>query len=290
MLKYDHTFNNDVNYPYHIHSIESNTSSISVNLNNVHIGYFKPTKGTTTSFDKYITPIDILGLMVTGSRQAYDSKTYDSFFKDSTSKYIKNTSGYFLVRNENGTYSWSLTSRSVFFFNPEYFNSKVLWEMTLGYVPTGVITNELLSDEEARALFTPKNYITDTHWSEEQIIEDVAPLVLEHFSNLSSGTLTTVTVDYFIDELQDLKDGDTIIIDNGSETIELTVANCYTSATYVTYLETTRPIAHVDVDIVNPNKKYVYSQALTIDEIKNVSTTIDNNLVEFTVKRIAEVI
>lgn len=290
MLKYNHIFNTDLDYPYHIHSIESDSTSLTINLNGSLVGYFRPTTGSTYSFTSYITTPDILSLMAVGSRQAYDKKKDASFFKESTVKYISCADGRFLVKNNaNGLYSWSTTERTRFFFNPEYFSSNFLWTYTIGYVPTGVVVDDLWDETTAQELFLSKVYIHDSPWGGEQAIADVDPMTIDYFDNAVTGIEKTITVDYFLDELQDLVDGDIITINNGSETLDMTVKNCTTSATYAASTETTRPIVHVPIDVINPNKKVVYSKALAIGDTQTINITVEGNALQFDISRIAEV-
>lgn len=289
MLKYNHIFNENVNYPFHIHAIESSSTSVSINLNGVNLGYFAPTVGTLHSFTKYTAEFSILELMVVGTRQEYSKAIEASFFKDSTVKYIKNTAGRFLVKNnETGKYYWSSTARTRFFFNPEYFNSKECWEFVVGYIPSGKILNDVWEEAEAKSLFLDQIYLTSESWVGEKTIEDVDPLIISPFSNSLTGTAKEFVVDTFIDVLQDLEDGDKIVIDNGSEKIELVVENSYTKAVYETVNVTDRPINHVDIDIVNPNKKLVYSKALAIGTQEDIEIVLYDNNIAFSIERIAE--
>ena len=287
MLSYDHVFNTDVDQPFHIHAIASSSTSVAINLNGVFVGYFKPNLGSTYTFIKYTAAFSILDLMVVGTRQEYDKATSKSFFKDSVVKYIQNSFGDFLVRdNELNTYSWSSTARTRFFFNPEYFNSKVLWNYIVGYVPTGKIVTKVWSDYEALTLFTNQIYITDETWTGDKAIPDVEPLAFLPFSNETMGIARDIVVDSFIEELQGLKDGDIITIDNGTETIEVTVENCYTNALYNPATETTRPLVHVPIDIINPNKKYLYTKGLDVGDEETINLELHGNNIQFNIKRI----
>ena len=66
------------------------------------------------------------------------------------------------------------------------------------------------------------------------------------------------------------------------------VTSCETSASYPTLVETTRPIVHVPIDIVNPNKKVVYSKALAIGDSETVNITIEGNDLQFDIARVPE--
>lgn len=288
MLKYNHVFNSNVDHPHHVHAIESDSTSVTINLNNSLVGYYKPTVGTAYDFTSYLDIPDIMRLMAVGSRQTYDLKKDASFFKDKTVKYINNSLGKFLVRNNaNGLYYWSDTERTRFFFNPEYFSSNVLWEYTIGYVPTGVIVNDLWDSAVAETLFYSKLYTSDQNWVGELAIDDVAPIEADYFGNATTGTAKTISIDYFIAELQELVNGDVLTINNGSETLEITVKNITTSATYAASTQTTRPIVHVPIDIVNPNKKVVYSKALAIGDSETINITIEGNDLQFDISRVA---
>ena len=289
MLKYNHVFNTaDLTKPYHVHAIESSTTSVAINLNGNLVGYYKPTAGSLHAYTTYTVVPSILSLMVVGSRQDYDTKKEDAFFKESTVKYISNGS-FFLVRNNsNGLYYWSATERTSFFFNPEYFNSNLLWNLTIGYVPVGVIVNDLWDEAEAKELFYSKVYVSDIFWSGEQAIDDVEPITTEYFTNATAGISKDVSVDYFIEELQDLVNGDIITINNGSETLEVEVQNCESYASHASAMVTTRPIVHVPIDVVNPNKKFVYSKALAIGDFETINITVEGNDLQFDISRVAE--
>lgn len=289
MLKYTHVFNTIVDYPYHIHMIESDTTSVAINLNGKLIGYFKPNTGNLYQFDKYLTIPSILELMVVGSRQSYSTKIDNSFFKDATVKYIQDSRGWFLVKNNlTGGYFWSTTERTRFFFNPEYFSSNILWNYTIGYVPAGKVVNDVWEESAANDLFLSQVYVTDESWGGEKIIADVDPIELLPFDNSTTGLLKTLGVDSFIDELQDLVNGDVITINNGTETVEVTVGNITTDAIYEVTNITTRPIGHVNIDIINPNKKIVYSKALVLDVEETINLELYSNNIQFTMKRITD--
>ena len=291
MLKYNHVFNTtNLDQPYHVHIIDSDSTSVAVNLNNNLVGYYKPTVGSLNTFTSYLNIPNILDLMVVGSRQIYDAKKESTFFKVSTVRYISNHNGQFLVKNNNtGLYFWSYEERTSFFFNPEYFSSNLLWEITIGYVPTGVIVNDLWDEATANDLFLSKVYTCEEFWIGEKQIDDVEPMAIDYFNNNTEGISKEVAVDFFIEELQQLVNGDILSFNNGSETLEVEVKNVYTSATYPAATETTRPIVHVPVDIVNPNKKYVYSKALAIGVSETVNIVIEGNSLQFDIARIAEV-
>ncbi len=287
MLSYEHVFNTDINMPFHIHAIDSSSTSVTINLNGKFIGYFKPNIGSLYTFVKYTPAFSILDLMVVGSRHNYSKGISDSFFKDSTTKYIQSATGSFLVRDiQNNTYHWSDTSRTRFFFNPEYFNSKILWNYVVGYIPTGKTMVNIWSDSEALELFTNQVYVTDEFWTGDKTILDVEPLTILPFTMATMGIAKNVVVDSFIYELQNLKNGDKITIDNGSETIELIVENCYTNAFYNPATETTRPLVHVPIDIINPNKKYLYSKGLDIGGEETINLELHDNIIQFNIKRI----
>lgn len=288
MLKYNHLFNENLDYPFHIHMIESNTTNVAISLNSVHLGYYASTYGSTYILNKYYNVPNILELMVVGSRQIYNKQKEQAYFKDSTIRYIKNIVGDFLVLDlETNKYYWSENSRTNFFFNPEYFSSKILWEFTSGYVPLGTTTIDLWGEEEAKNLFLNQIYETDQTWVGQKEILDVEPIDINYFGNDISGMVKVIQVDSFINELQDLEDGDIIRIDNGLEVLEITVENIYTSASYNSVTETTRPIVHVPIDIINPNKKYLYSKGLDIDEEETINLELNNNNIQFNIKRIS---
>ncbi len=287
MLKYNHIFNENVDYPFHIHVIESSSTSVAVNLNGHLIGYFKPTAGITHAFTKYTREFSILELMVVGTRQEYTKNIEASFFKDSTVKYIKNSWGAFLTKNnETNKYYWSNTSRTRFFFNPEYFNMKVCWEFVIGYIPQGKVTNTIWTEEAAKELFLNQIYLTEESWPGEKSIEDVEPLIVNHFDILTSGNSNDFVVDTFIEQLQDLVDGDEIVIDNGIEKLEITVSNTYTKALYDTINVTTRPLIHVPIDIVNPNKKILYSKGIDVGVEETINLELHGNNIQFNIQRI----
>lgn len=286
MLKYTHVFNSNVDNPYHVHIIESDTTSVAINLNGNLVGYFRPTVGTTYTYPKYVDIPSIVDLMAVGSRQVYDNKTNAAFFKDSTVKYIKNGAGDFLVLNTiSGDYYWSSTDRTRFFFNPEYFSSNILWNFTIGYTPSGKVVNDIWDDATAKDLFLSQIYETTETWVGEKTIADVDPIAVLPFDIGTTGVMKTLGVDTFIEELQDLQNGDVININNGVETLDVTVANCTTDATYEAVNTTTRPLIHVPIDILNPNKKYVYTKALDIDTQEDIVLDLYGNTIEFSIAR-----
>ena len=289
MLTYNHLFNENLEYPFHIHVIESNTTSVDISLNNVHVGYYKPTYGTKYILNKYYNIADILNLMVVGSRQVYNKQKEKAYFKPSTIRYIRNPSGKFLVLDlETNKYYWSETSRTSFFFNPEYFSSKVVWENTIGYIPIGTTTADLWDEDTAKDLFLTQIYETTQDWSGQITIADIEPITIDYFGNDISGEVKTLQVDTFIEELQDLKDGDILRIDNGLETLEVTVENIYTKAVYNTINETVRPLIHVPIDIINPNKKYLYSKPIVIGQEEDVILELESNIIQFSIKSTLE--
>lgn len=286
MLTYNHIFNENLDYFFHVHIIESNSASVSIKVNGIFIGNFKPTLGSTYSFNKYYEVPDILDLIIVGSRQTYSRKINNSYFKESTIRYVKNTAGEFLcIDPDTEQYYWSTTSRNNFYFNPEYFSSKTLWEMTIGYMPTGKEALNILSNEQ---MFYNRVYETTRNWPGQRPIQDVDPIEEDYFSNLTTGSTKEFKVDYFIDELQGLNDDDEIEISNGIDTINVIVKNIYTTATYPVSTVTTRPITHVEIDIVNPNKKCLYSKAQEIDEVEDINLTLYGNDINFTIAREAE--
>lgn len=285
MLKYRHIFNENLNYPFHIHYLESDTTSIAISLNQVHIGYFKPTKGTKYTFTKYYNIPSTFELLVVGSRQTYDRATNKTYFKDSAAKYIKNNNDDFLcLDHDTSKYYWSSTERSKFYFNPEYFSSKALWIWLIGYIPTGIATLDLFES----SLFTDQIYLTDQVWGGQKDIVDVDPVTIDYFDNSVIGSTVSLSVDNFITELQDLKDNDIIKFDTGLETLEVTVKNIYTKATYASSTTTTRPITHVPINIINPNKECLYSKAQSIGDSETINLTLYNNDIQFDIARVAE--
>ena len=155
MLRYDHVFNADVTKPYHIHVLESDTSSITVNLNGLFVCYVSSTIGTKYSFSKFNQlESTILQLLVSGSTASYTKKTDQLIFNSLRAKYIKEPGGKFLARNnENGKYFWSTETRTVFFFNPFFFKSEFLWEYTLGYIPSKQQVINIWDKDAASELF-----------------------------------------------------------------------------------------------------------------------------------------
>lgn len=288
MLSYNHVFNNNVDYPYHIHSIASDSTSVSINLNHVFLGYFKPTAGSTYVFQKYYSIDSIFDLLVVGSRQSYDRKKEASYFKESTARYIRNTANKYLVRDLiTNKYYWSSSERSRFFFNPEYFSSEVLWNLTVGYVPSGWVTIDLWNEQTAKDLFLTQTYVTTNDWVGQQEIADVDPITVDYFGNSLTGEVLNISVDYFITELQDLKNGDLIEINNGNESITVVVQNSETTiANYNRNTKTYRPLVHVPIDFINPNIKYLYTTSLNVGESKNISLTLHGLDINFYIKRI----
>lgn len=289
MLRYNHVFNTNLDYPFHIHVIESSSTSVSIGLNNVTVGTYKPTLGRLYSFQKYNSlQASILELMVVGSRQNYDRYLEAAIFKDSMIKYIKDVSGRFLVLdNTTGQYYWSYTDRTRFFFNPKYFSSEVLWNKTVGYIPTGEQGLDIWDSTTANNLFLAQNYIVelDETWSGSKVIEDVDPVTVNSFNNDTEGLLTDYYVSEFIEDLQDLKDGDVITIDNGIDRLSITVENCWTEASYPLDNVTDRPIMHVPIDIVNPNKRVNYSKTMEMASQETISMTLYSNNIQFNITR-----
>lgn len=284
MLTYEHIFNENLDYPFHIHIIDTNSTSVSISLNKLFIGQFKKTIGSTYTFSKHYQIPDIFSLIVVGSRQNYTNKINNAYFKESTSRYIKNTAGLYLnIDPDTKQYFWNANSRTKFYFNPEYFSSKFLWELTIGYMPIGTTVLDLFSDT---SLFSNKVYETTEFWPGSKDIADVNPVTVDYFSLATIGVSKSFSVDYFINELQDLKDGDIIDITNGNDSLSIVVNNIYTKATYQAINTTTRPIIHVPIDIVNPNKKYVYSKDLAIGTSENINIQLHGNNIDFSIARI----
>jgi len=283
MLVYEHIFNENLDYPFHVHIISSSSTSISISLNKLFIGQFKSTAGSTYTFTKYYQTPNIFDLIVVGSRQNYTNKINDAYFKESTSRYVKNTAGLYLnIDPDTKLYFWNANSRTKFYFNPEYFSSKFLWELTIGYIPTGKIVLDLFSDT---TLFSNKVYETTENWPGSKAIADVNPITIDYYSTSTTGIAKNYSVDYFINELQDLKNGDIIDITNGIDSLSITVSNIYTKAIYQQTNTTTRPIIHVPIDIINPNKKYVYSKDLVIGTNETTNLVLHNNIIQFTIER-----
>lgn len=290
MLTYTHLFNiSDMSLPYHLHKIESDTTSVSVNLNGKLLGYYKPNKGTTYQFTKYLDlDNNIFDLLISGSLQTYSVKIDKTLFNDLTVTYIRLDDGRFLYKdNETNLYSWSTTLRSRFYFNPYYFDSKFLWELRMNYVPTGIqVTNQWPPNLE-RDIFlnTVVSFDNSFGWTGEQSITEVSPMTIDFFNNDVTGYTVPFELSEII-ELPDLYDGDVLTISNGKENINVTVSNCIpTQFTYDSYTETDRPIVHVPIQITNPNELVHYAKGLEREIEEVINLNLYNNDIQFTIKR-----
>lgn len=160
--------------------------------------------------------------------------------------------------------------------------------MTLGYVPTGELPIDAWNDNNALNLFSSMVYTVGLYesWSGEQEIPQVGPFIPNPYNNDMLGHDKTYRVSHFIEELQDLKNGDIITLDNGLEQLKVKVENCWTEAHYPSTTITSRPIAHVPIEVVNPNKKIVYSKAFENGNQETIHLNLYDNNIQFNIVRI----
>jgi len=217
MLYYNHVFNTtDLDKPYHVHLLTSNISKIDVYVNKKYKTTISGNQGEAITVNKHTElQSSILELMVVGSRQTYDRQMSLALFKSSMARFIKDISGrYLLLDALTGEYSWSLTSRSTFFFNPYYFSSDILWNKTIGYVPEKFLNKDIWDYNTASQLFLTQEYVVDLDetWSGSKQILDVEPITPKPFDNYTVGIEKSYSFDHYIEELQDLSNGDVITL------------------------------------------------------------------------------
>ena len=289
MLKYNHIFNTtNLDLPYHIHYIDSDTSSFIIRVNGISIGEFKPTVGTKYKFEKIVAlPEEIWRLLIAGTNISYNKEINSIFYAESNIKYIKDGSGNYLAINpETNGYYWTTDIKTRFYFNPYYFSSSYLWTKLIGYVPTGVYLNNIWSEDEARDTFTQIEFLSTEIWQGERFFDTLPPVEISYFQEDQLGYSSFIEVGSFIYELQDLNNGDYITIDNGKETINFIVENCTTSALYEEETTTDRPIVHVPIQFINPNKEVLYAKTLESGAEETVAISLYDNDIKFTVKRL----
>lgn len=283
MLTYHHIFNENIDYPFHIHILDSDYC-VQAYKNGCLIANIMPNAGTGYSFNKFYTiEQSILELIVTGSRKSYGTIIDKSIFKTSNAKFVRNSSTGLFLTHKEGNYYWSAEDRSLFFFNPYYFSSRFLWEYSIGYIPNNIEVLDLWQDS---SLFTNNIYDTDEFWAGMKTFEDVDPVKLDPFSNLTTGLTHTFTVNRIINELQDLKDGDILKFVGGPNVVEVEVKNTYTKALYNYDTVTTRPIITVPITIINPNKKVTIAKNLEPGSSEITNLVLYNNNITIQTRRI----
>lgn len=286
MLKYNHAFNTtDLTQPFHVHQISSDTKEVKIHINSKLIGAFRPnglalsdTNGQVYTRYLDLKDEDIFNLVVSGSRATYGTKIEESIFNDRSIIYVKNNSGKMLFRDpDTDKYSWEEDKRSRFFFNPYYFDSKNLWNLKLGYVPTGIICQDQWPDLEY-SLFTSLYYTTNLDWQGSVDIQPVEPMTVSYYNRATTGYASSFRIDRHLD-IPHVVDGDHVLITNGKESLEFDVSNSgETIVSYPTVTITNRPIIHVPLQFINPNELYHFAKPLdrgTQEVIHKVINDID---------------
>ena len=122
-------------------------------------------------------------------------------------------------------------------------------------------------------------------WSGELSIDTDDPVQYLSLIQIRRCIPKQLSVDSFIMELQDLSNGDIIAFSNGNERLEVEVKNVTTEASYPVSNATTRPIIHVPIDIVNPNKRLLYSKGLDSGAQETIQFELYNNNIQFQIAR-----
>ena len=280
MIYYYHVYNKtEYDKPYSIHIIDAPlaTANLAVYVNGTFIKYVAPNMlktGTgSLSYSKHFEPaIDFLDTLHSGTVITYADQGIDkAIFNDNTYIHVKNSEGKYLYRTP-GTidyYEWSLTNKSKFFFNPYFWDSEYLWKKTVGYVPSGInLTNQWPTDYEI-AFFSKRTFtVTDT-WVGSQQLNTVEPSSIDYFLDNVSGQNVTFQLSHLIE--LDLVPGDKVLLTNGVERKEFIyqpVGNSIIKIDGVTmpgtlnYPSKTRPVEHLEILTINPNRKILFSKSL----------------------------
>jgi len=294
MLRYKYTQNSqDLKLPFHIHGIMSDTASIGVNINGLHVGDFKPNmfnKPDKYLFTRHFIPeATLLQLLIVGSRQTYSAKDNNSFFNQDSAVFVKLEDGRTLYKNpDNGLYSWHETKRSKFYFNPHYFDSEYLWNLRLGYVPTSINLTYQWPINYEQELFVPTtvNISNSSSWPGESEILDIPPLVNSYFTTNDTGKLVNLNLNAIID-LKTLKSGDLLEITNGREILRIDVKlDEETQFNYRDPVVTCRPVLHADIETINPNGVVHYAKGMRRKTQELITLTIYDKQVQFTGRRL----
>ena len=294
MLRYKYAQNSsNLELPFHIHGIMSDTASVSIGINGVLVGEYKPnmfsTPQTKLFTRNFVPEATLLQLLIVGSRQQYDAKENQSFFNQDSAVFVRLANGLRLYRDpDTQLYSWEENKRSKFYFNPHYFDSEFLWNLRVGYVPSGVsLTYQWPLDYEQQ-LFMPSTLTIDdsNSWSGSKDIVDIEPLVNDYFSVDNQGQVVNLHLDGII-ELQTLKSGDLLEISNGSEVLSLDVKlDEETQFMYQDPVVTCRPVVHQDIKTINPNGTVHYAKGLGRHTQELITLTLYGKQVQFTVRRL----
>ncbi len=294
MLKYKYTTNDtDLTLPYHIHGISSDTSSVGISINGNSIGNHKPNMFEAPDkyyFTRYFLPQEkLLQLLIVGSRQTYDAKENKSIFNQDSAVFIKLENGNCLYQDPiTGKYSWDPIKRSKFYFNPHYFDSEYLWNLRLGYVPTGIKLTYQWPKNYEQLLFIPSTVTlgNSVGWAGAKDVPDIDPLVIDPFIVYDSGETVDINLNAIID-LKELKSGDLLEFTNGNETISLVVnIDEETLFNYQDPVIITRPILHADIETINPNGIVHYAKGMRQNTQELINLTLYGKQIQFTGRRL----
>jgi len=293
MLRFKYTTNSSrLDLPYHIYGITSDTESVEIKVNGNSIGFYKPNmtlESSTYNFSKFFWPEEkLLQLLITGSRQEYSPKENEIYFNKNTITFVKLENGLYLYRHEDRVnYSWEENKRSRFYFNPKYFNSEYLWKLRTGYVPTKENLTYQWPKGYEQELFLPTTVIfqDSNYWYDKKSFSDVEPLKNDYFSLPEQGPEIILNLTHIIE--LDLKNGDSLEISNGKDTINTTVnISEETSFNNLDFYETDRPLIHVEFNSINPNKLIHYSQGLLKGSKELIQLNLYGSDVQFNIRRI----
>jgi hypothetical protein len=251
------------------------TANIALYVNNTFIKYFTPNKvsgGSLVVTKKFNHGYNILENLHSGTIATYIDPRIDSaIFNENTYIYVKNTLGKFLHRVPDTTdsYEWHDTSRTKFFFNPYFWDSKYLWERLFGYVPTGISLTSQWPEVDEINLFSKRTLVVQDTWTGMRTITTIVPSNINYFTNNLTGTEVTINLSHELD--LDLETGDEVIFTNGKDRLAFTYnpennasvkINGILVPGVVNIPNYTRPIIHIPVVTIQPNKTLLFTKSL----------------------------
>lgn len=289
MIKYHHVYNlANPALPYSIHALETspNITSVAMVINGVFHSYVKPnyTLGSGLyNFTKYFSiEANILELLHSGSVTDYaDLRIQNSVFNDRTFIYVKNLDGKYLHRaSALDSYEWHDTDRTKFFFNPYFWDSEYLWLQMFGYIPSGITTTGQWPSNYEVEFFSKRTLELDMSWPGEQVISTIEPKPFDYFSKPDSGELVALSLSNLLD--LPLEYGDTIDFYAGAERLsvvykplnnhKISINSVVMPSTF--NLSTDRPVVHLEIDVIQPNRHILFSKALNLGT-NNFSISIE---------------
>jgi hypothetical protein len=287
MLKYSHAFNyTELDQPFHIHKLESDSQTVALSINNSHVGYYKPNPGYKYSFSKFLNIENLLELVVSGTAAEYSDAVNRSIFAEDKIIYVRNPLGETLWHDlETGLYHWKTDLRSKFFFNPYFFDSRYLWIKTFGTMPSGVKCNDQWEDSTEEKLFSSKFLeVTDT-WTDGKAIDLVDPMVLEPYRYDTIGIESQFFVGAILD-IPEVKNGDVLTFTTTKDTLVVEVKNCPdTNFIYAEHTVTDRPIVHVPIRVISPNELIHYAKGLPSNTTESITLNLHGTDVTFMITR-----